>query len=303
MKAVLYCSKINLASQELYQVYKNEDVLTKILNILLGDLTPDIVYEEIDKFDNENGEIITKTIKYKLSISEKTADYVYGHLCKDSMLYYKTFNEKTKESETQSTPYTESVQFYFDVFNELIVFHTASRLGYREFNTAMEGIINSALAENNHDFRFRVSLRTEGMEIKEIEEELKKIDNIYELRFRFQPPNPDSETLDRIRENGEKFLDTMEDANATRVSHIFETKGGRGLNLNSELIKENIDNIKNMSSVTGEKDAFGKGYAAVDAIDAHGKKYTTDDAKPFKVEVKSLDHFIRDCKRLISSIL
>ena len=69
------------------------------------------------------------------------------------------------------------------------------------------------------------------------------------------------------------------------------------------MVMENIDNIKNMSSVTGEKDAFGKGYAAVDAIDAHGKKYTTDDAKPFKVEVKSLDHFIRDCKRLISSIL
>lgn len=39
------------------------------------------------------------------------------------------------------------------------------------------------------------------------------------------------------------------------------------------------------------------------AVDAHGKKYTTDDAKPFKVEVKNLDDFIRDCKRLISNIL
>lgn len=303
MKAVLYCSKINLISQELYQAYQNEDVLPKVLATLLGDLSPDVVYEEINKFDNENGEIVVSTINYKLSISEKTSDYVYGHLCKDSTLYYKTFNEKTKMSETKSTPYTESVQFYFDVFNELIVFHTASRLGYREFNNAIEGIINKTLEENNRDFRFSVSLRTEGMEIQEIEEELKRINNIYELRFRFQPPNPDSDTLNRIRENGERLLDTMEDANVTRISHVFETKGGRGLNIDSELIKENIDNIKNMSSVTGEKNAVGKGYIVVEAVDAHGKKYTTDEEKPFKVEVKSLDHFIRDCKRLISGIL
>lgn len=302
MSAVLYCSKVNLTSQQLFQVYEDESLLHKILSILHGDISSDTVYEEDDSFLNENDEIITRTIRYRLSISEKTDYYVHGYLCKDSVLYYKTFNEMIKEPVMHSTPYTESVQFYFDVYKELIVFHTTTRMGYREFNEAMSGILNKTLEDNNRDFRFEVSLMTEGLAIEDIESELKKIDNIYELHFQYQPPNPDNETIRRWQENGEKLLDDMENANATRVSQVFKTSGGRGLNLDSEMIKQSLDNIRGVSRLAGDTNAVAKGYVSVDAVDAHGKKYTTQQSKPIKTVVNSLDNFVVQCKRVISSL-
>jgi hypothetical protein len=166
----------------------------------------------------------------------------------------------------------------------------------------MTGLINKTLEINHRDFRFNVSLITEGLDIEQIETELKNIDNIYELRFQFQPPNPDSETLRRIRENGEKLIDTMENANATRISQAFSTKGGKGLNLDSELIKENLENIRAMNSIAGEQNAIAKGYVLVEAIDAHGKKYTTLQSKPLKTVINNLDNFLGECKRVIRGL-
>lgn len=302
MSAVLYCSKLNLVSGHIFEVYKDESMLHKILDILLSDISSSTVYEVDNEFIAEDGTVVRNTVTYKISILEKQYDHVHGYLCKDSQIYYKTFDENSKELIRHSIPYTEAVQFYFDVHKEAIVFHTASRLGYQEFNNAMTGLFNKMMENANREFRFEVVLRTEGLSLVEIEDELKRIDNIYELTFRFQPPNAGSETLKRIKENGEKFIDTMENANVTRVSTVFSTKGGRGLNLDSELIRENIDKIKGINSVTGERDSISKGYIAVDAVDAHGKKYTTADSKPLKTVISSLDHFVRECRRVISSL-
>lgn len=236
MKSVLYCSKVNLVSTDIFDVYKDEGLLIKILSILHGAISSDVVYEESIEYVNESKETVARTIKYKLAINEKTDSYIYGYLCKDSELYYKTFNSKTKQSERHSTPYTESVLFYFDVYKELIVFHTANRLGRKEFNDAITGIFNNTMEVNGNDYRFNVTLRTEGLDVDEIEDELRNIDNIYELKFNYQPPNPDNDIWNRIRENGEKMLDTMEDAHATRISQVFSTKGGRGLNLDSYIM-------------------------------------------------------------------
>lgn len=302
MSAVLYCSKLNLVSGHIFEVYKDESLLPKILDILLGDISSDAMYETEDTFVTEDGSVITTTITYKMSILEKQHSHVHGYLCKDSVIYYKTFDEKAQELIRHSVPYTEAVQFYFDVHKEVIVFHTANRLGYQEFNYAMTGLLNKMMEATEREFRFEVILMTEGLNLAEIENELKKIDNIYELTFRFQPPNPDTETMNRIQENGERFLDTMEDANVTRVSTVFSTKGGKGLNLDSELIKDNIEKIRGINSVAGDKNAISKGYIAVDVVDAHGKKYTTGASKPLKTVISNLKYFARECRRIISSL-
>lgn len=302
MSAVLYCSKLNLTSDHIFDVYQNEELLYKILNILLGDICPDVTYEKDDSFLNEDGCLISRSIRYKLSIREKTDTFVDGYLCKDSEIYYKTFNEDTKELVKHSMPYTEAVRFYFDVYKETIVFHTANRLGYQEFNEAMTGVLNKILETQKREFRFEVVLRTEGLNITQIEKELRKINNIYELQFKFQPPNPDSDTLKRMQENGENFINTMEDANATKVSMVFSSKGGKGLNLDSDMIVKNLENIQGMNYVTGDGVAVSKGYVSVEAVDAHGKKYTTADSKPIKTVINSLDHFVKECKRVIASL-
>lgn len=302
MNVVLFCSKVSLASSDIFDVYEKEGLKDKILSILHGVVSSDIVYEEADEFLNDNGEKIVKTIRYKLSINEKTNTYIYGHLCKDSELYYKTFNEKTRQSERHTTPYTETVLFYFDVYKEIIVFHTANRLGYRNFNDAMMGIFNKAMEINSYPYRFEIVLLTEGLKVAEIENTLKSIHNIYELKFNYQAPNPDSDTLARIKENGEGFIDSMEEANATRISQIFSTKGGKGLNVDSYFIKESIDNIKGMSSIVGDTKAFAKGYISVEVTDARGKKYTTAESKPVKTIVNSLNDFVNSCKRIIAEL-
>ena len=303
MSTVLYCSKINLISEQLFDVYNYDySVLLGALDILYTDISSNAFYEKKEYYFDEKDVKHESIVKYRLSISEKKDNIILGYLCKDSVIYYKKFEEETRQLMTRYVPNTEAVRFYFDVYKETILYHASHRLGYQEFNMAMTEIINQLMEENQREMKFDVALRTEGLNIKEIEAELRKIKNIEQLSFSFQPPNPDTEMLANYKKNGERFIGQLENANVTRASTVFQTKGNRGLNLDSELIKQNLEQIKGIDSVVGDSVATSKGYVKVEAVDKKGKTYTTSMIRPIKYIISRMEDFYDECKRIIINL-
>ena len=221
------------------------------------------------------------------------------------MLYYKKLNTNTGKIEPGSIPTIEDIKFYFDVNKEIVGFHTRQRFGYREFNRAFAGLINMCMEKNGSQMRFSASLYNEGMEIKELERELKSIGNIKRLEFNFKLPNPsDDKMLDKLKNGLTDTAKMMKEANAHAVSVIFDSDGKVGLNIDSCEIRDNIERVAHLTKGVSDVDAIKNGYARVIATGKNGKRYTTEDCKPIKRETisESSEEFFSACKDTISNI-
>lgn len=302
---IIYFSKINLESTELLEMYKKKEMFDTMRKCILSFLENGTEYETEGSFKSDDGEVHFTKTKYRLSIGLKDDSYVSGVIYKSATLYYKRINAATEEVESHSIPTIEDIRFYFDVNREIIGFHTRSRFGYQEFNRAFSGIINMCMEKNNSPLRFSISLYNEGMEINEIERELRNIKNIKRLEFNFRLPNPaDGNMLEQLNAGLTNTAELMEEANANAMSVIFDSNGTIGLNIDSGEIRENIERVGHLSKGITDKDATKNGYVRVIATGKDGKKYTTEEQKPIKRETigETAEEFFLACRDTILNI-
>ena len=302
MSVVLYFSKLNLVSGEIFEAYEDEAVLRKILSTMANELESNANYTKTQIADLGNGETEISKVEYKLMILDKTDDSIEGRIYKSSKLHFNILDENTDELIPRSTPNSECIRFYMDIFKEIIVFHTTNRFGYREFNEALENIINICIQKGEKEYQFAIDLHTEGIAISDFRQKIKEIGIIKELRFKMQPPNPDTPLRRRILENGEVAIDDMIKGNITGMNNVFLSKSSFGLNLESPIIDDNLSKVEAIDQFIGDNQATAKGYVTIEAIARNGKRYTTADAKPKKFEVDDLKEFVDKCKRAINSI-
>lgn len=173
-RMIIYFSKINLVTTELFDVYEDKTVLNRVKDSILSYVRSGISYKVEENRINENGQIHQTSTNYKLSIGTKRANTIAGVIYKETILYYKKVNNDTNEIESHTIPTIEDIQFFYDVEHETVGFHTRNRFGYREFNVAFAELINLCMKENNIELYFEANLYNEGMGIEEIESELKK---------------------------------------------------------------------------------------------------------------------------------
>lgn len=302
---IIYFSKINLSSLQLLEIYKEDKMLDEMKNNILSFLESGTVYEVNEFYKNDQGISYPVTTKYRLSIGMKKDDYIFGVIYKTTTLYYKSLNYATSEVESHSIPTIEDVKFYFDVNRELVGFHTRNRFGYQEFNDAFAGIINMCMEKNKSQLVFSAELYNEGLEIKEIDKELRKINNIKRLDFKFKLPNPaDDDMLEKLKDGLSDTAQQLEEANATAKSVIFESDGSVGLNVTSGEIQKYIKQVGSLTSGISDQEATQNGYARVVATGKDGKIYTTEDRKPVKREIddESDENFIKACRDTIFNI-
>lgn len=302
---IIYFSKINLVSTQLFEMYKEEKMLNEMRRNILSYFESETVYEVEEYYKDEQGVPHPITSKYRLVTGMKSDDYISGVIYKTTTLYYKRLNDTTSEVESRSIPTIEDVKFYFDVNKELVGFHTRHRFGYKEFNDAFAGIINMCMEKNNSQLRFSVELYNEGLAIKEIDQELKNINNIKKLEFKFRIPNPaDDKMIDYLKEGLTDTAVQLEEANANAMSVIFDSDGGVGLNIYSGEIQRNIERINNLTKGVSDKEAIKNGYARVVATAKDGKIYTTEEQKPVKREItdESDENFFKACRDTIFNI-
>lgn len=297
---VLYFSKLNLISVDVFSAQDDVNQLRKVMDIVSSDLENGTVHEK-ENFYIEDDKKYINTIEYRISIRRKTESFIDGYIYKDSVVYYKELDKITGNLQRKSQPNTEAIRFYFDIYKETVGFHVTNRFGYKEFNEAFVSIINKCLEKKNRGFYFEIALRTQGMEFEEVKDYLKKIGKIYELKLKFQQPNPDTEIIRRMRENGEEHLRSMRTANVTEMSFLFSSKGG-GIDIDSELVNDKIKIIEDIGEAIGDKEAVSKGYLSVEAQNSFGRKFTTADEKPIKVEIEKEEEFFDKCASTIQEM-
>lgn len=104
-----------------------------------------------------------------------------------------------------------------------------------------------------------------------------------------------------MRENGEEHLESMKQANVTEMSFLFSSKGG-GIDVDSDLVNDKISIIEDIGEAIGDREAVSKGYLSVEAKNASGRKFTTADERPVKVEIAKEEEFFEKCASTIQEM-
>lgn len=303
MSITLFFGKLNLITEDIFDIYDDPTKMKDLhASIYLG-MKSGLHYEKEKPYKRDDGEIGWETIKYDMHILTLDQDYAEGWIYKNSTIRYKILDKQTSELIPKSVESAEGIRFCLDIKNELIGYDTKQRFGYREFLDVFQELINIAQKEIDSPYRFEVELRTMGMNLQEIKDSLHKIGRIKELTIKMQPPNPSAQLLDDLQQRGEDFVSGMKTANATMVGFTFESQGSSGLNIDSPLINERINDLQGLCSVLSVDEALKKGYAKVDAQSQSGVKYTTRDEKPYKRVVEGVWDFLDGCKEAFLELI
>ncbi|RWZ59856.1 hypothetical protein EQV77_00740 [Halobacillus fulvus] len=309
MSITLYFSKVNINSH-IYDVYEDKKVFDGIVKDLSIKIKDNISIEnEVTGFDSEGNEYHRSTT-YKFYSIEKLNELPFtitGRVLKKMTIFINDLNEETGEIIKRPTENTEVIDFFYDISKEIVAFHTSNRFGYADFNEAFKGLINKSMSDEKEEYYFEVSLWREGLKLDEIKNQLKKIGKLVSLRIEVIPPNPDDDLLNNIQDNGEEFINDFKEGNVTHRSILFDSTAPEGLNIDSNLIDKELNQIGKIHSTLSSEEATRKGYVSIDAVNNNGRSYTTDNSKPVKDRLESKpptqQKFAKICKRKINALI
>ena len=194
---------------------------------------------------------------------------------------------------------TETSEFYYDVFREMVSYQRTLRFGYKEFLFAFEGILNSACKLAHLNYSFTVNQYTEGLDINNLRSTLQNEHQIQKLKIKYQIPNPDADTLKYIQENPEKTIKDFKDANLAIKYVTYQSFSDTGLNVDSEMIEKELQNINNIHSNIGAQKAIQNGYVEVETTDINGVTRSTANTRPV---IKHID-YIYELKEAASNVI
>ena len=273
MSITIYFGKVNLVSSQIGDALFNSISLRNILSELLNALRDNTSYTYTTTKQININETVTEDIEYSLSIKEKTDTDLQGYLHKKSYLYYKDFDKQTKEIISKKIENTESSEFYYDVFREMIGYQRTLRFGYKEFLYGFEGILNTACTNANLDYKFTVNQYTEGLDINDLRNELiSNNQQIQTLKIKYQIPNPNFDTLRKIHLNPEETIKNFRSANLATKYVTYQSFTNSALNISSEIIEQELQNIDNMHSSINAKEALKNAYVEVETTNIYGVK-------------------------------
>lgn len=289
MSITIYFGKVNLVSSQIGDALFNSISLRNILSELLNALRDNTSYTYTTTKQININETVTEDIEYSLSIKEKTDTDLQGYLHKKSYLYYKDFDKQTKEIISKKIENTESSEFYYDVFREMIGYQRTLRFGYKEFLYGFEGILNTACTNANLDYKFTVNQYTEGLDINDLINELiSNNQQIQTLKIKYQIPNPNFDTLRKIHLNPEETIKNFRSANLATKYVTYQSFTNSALNISSEIIEQELQNIDNMHSSINAKEALKNGYVEVETTNIYGVKKSSTDTKPIVKHINNI---------------
>lgn len=310
MSKTLYFSKVNLNSH-IFNVYDKKNDLNEILKKLYLNIENNITYyKETIGIDSE-GNAYNDSKSYKFLSIEKydkeLMNTITGRISKKMIIFINEVDETTGEERKIPTEHSEVIMFYFDVYKEIVSFHTSQRFGYVEINNVFKELINKSMENELEDYYFDVAICREGLDLKKIRDEITKIGKLETLNIEVIPPNPDDELLNNIQQNGEKYLSELKQANITNRSILFTSKAPKGLNIKSEMVNKELEKIEGMHSTLSTEKATKNGYVTVSAQNKEGRTYTSEESNPVKDKIESqltnLHDFALACKKKVNSMI
>nr|DAO01711.1 MAG TPA: protein of unknown function (DUF4747) [Bacteriophage sp.] len=230
----MYFAKVSISSK-IYDVYKDESLLDKILDNLVLKVNDKIELTINDEIDRNN---IGDTIKFITLDNNIEKRYISGRLIRiytdDVEKYDASQNDILKLPTDQLARYAT---FYFDLKTEIIGFTLGRYFGKNQFCNYFQALLN----EFTSDGEFKVFLYKNEMSFRDDIQRLKKISSIYVSMI--IPNAPGDKSLRRIfGVTGEN----LKEMNATQYNQEFKSDNNeKGININTEVINGLIDGTCN----------------------------------------------------------
>ncbi|KAA0776212.1 hypothetical protein DT250_04390 [Bacillus sp. AR2-1] len=307
MSITLYFSKVNINSH-IFDVYEDKDRLKEILKKLYLNIEEDVSYIKQNLNYVEHGNTYTYDAEYKFNLIDKLNDNtIAGTVMKTSTLFVNQVNKETGDRKKIPVENSEVIEFYFDVYKEIVTFYKTNRFGHVEFTEAFQELVNKCMSKESEQYHFEVALLREGLNVEDIQTQLKAIGKLETLKIEIIPPNPDDDLLDEIQENGEEYITDIKEGNVTHTSTIFTSKETKGLNIDAKIIQDEFKKVSKIHSKLTDEEATMKGYVTVEATNKSGRRYSTNNNKAItdKIEEKpeNFMKFATICKRKIASVV
>ena len=286
MEVTIYYAKINLRTHIL-EVYKGEKDLDRILEQVANSIRDGISYKQVDNYQNNDSNDIIYTFNNIIRLDESLNKGILGNITKESYIFAKQRDEFGKRKKIRMKN-EEEINFYFDIMNEVLAFHTTKRFGHRQFINAMKVLINKSINTyiEEEKYIFDIELLRKAIDLLDIKQELLKIDDLSQLKINIIPPNPNKELLSKIRSSAETQLEEMTEANLTGESIIFESDAPGGLKIGSKIIDEKLSRVESLHTHLTGQDAIRNGYLKVSAKSKSGRSYSSNDREPVKDKIQ-----------------
>lgn len=182
----------------------------------------------------------------------------------------------------------------------MVSYQRTLRFGYKEFLYGFEGILNTACKNANLDYEFTVDQYTEGLDINDLRNELMGNDQkIQKLKIKYQIPNPDGDTLKKIHLNPEETIRSFKSANLATKYVTYQSFTNTALNISSDMIEQELQNIDNMHSSINAKKAIQNGYVVIEATNIYGVTKSSACTRPI---IKHIDN-IAQLKEAASTVI
>lgn len=299
MSMTVYFAKLNLVSEELFDLYDSKITLNTIGEALLTSVKSKPEWSKEFSYIDDAGESHVSSIDYTLNILTIDGWFVEGWFYKKSKLYFNVLVEETNQLIRQSTKNTEAIRFCLDTEHGYIAYNTTTRFGYREFIDAFAEVINAGEENLGFGYRYNSAICSKGIDLTDINQELKGKGKLRELRIKMQPPNPSEDLLAQLQERCDGVVQEMQVANVTETEMLYTTKGTTGINLDAPFIQEKICDLQSLYSTLPIEESTRKGYVSVNAVSMTGEKYSSGDSKPLKIIVEHMDEFLISCRDAI----
>lgn len=259
--AVMYFAKVSMSS-EIYDLYEHPEQYPEFLNKLYGAINPNLTIIDENK------------TKYKFNslMYDNNKKAIAGRYSKIYHGEVESYDFIKDEPMSEHKPnLSATVNFYFDVEEEIIAYTAARDFGYKAFTEMFKQYIETALADEK--IKVAVELLINDKELIEQIENLKVVE---ELTFSIIPPNPPNrkqfDDLFGSRAN------VIYESGTTQYKEVYETKSkktGHGIKM--------TDYFRNI--ITAIKDGYGKVRAEGINYGGHNETITSSDNAPRKYTV------------------
>lgn len=298
----LYFGKINYNS-EIHKIHSRELDLNTINKKILSYFVSGIKYEETVILKNAEGEY-SREYEYELFGVEVYNDsIILGNISKNDYIYKKTIDKENETIQKERIKSEEAILFYYDVFNEIVVFHTTNKFGYVKFIEVFENLLNKSFQIEKDPDRFIVALKNNVSSLDEIFKEIESLGKIKELRIDIIPPNPDEDMIIDMENKSKVLLKEMKDANVTKKSTIYLTRSKNGIGVDKDIIKTSIREMSNIHEDLDEVELLKKNYGEISAISETGDQFSTNSSKPLKHIIDEENKNKRGFKDIIGNII
>ncbi len=257
--AYMYFAKVNVNSEEIYDVYKKK--------VLLDDILRDIIL----RVDSKVSIDLPKNkgcIKFITINKDERMGYITGRVVKIFSDEIKIYDKEADDLiDLPNDKLARTATFYFDVNKEIIAFTTGQYLGTNQFCNFFELLLNEHIGRNL--FKVVLLKNEDGFR-----ERLKLFRKILKVDLTLVPKNPGAYEFKKMYANPESIVQVG--ATQYRQEFSIDKKSSNGLNMDNEFMNNAILGVSS-----------GYGDMKVEGIGDDGEKMTVNSCKDV-VEKKSI---------------